>query len=39
VGTAAPQPGTFRAQWAPLDLSGQMDARIHARKTARIYAR
>ena len=25
VGTAGPQPGTFRAQWAPLDLSGQME--------------
>ena len=25
AGTAGPQPGTFRAQWAPLDLSGQME--------------
>ena len=53
VGTAGPQPGTFRAQWAPLglnlgpsELSGhrwtsaaRWNARIYARKTARIYAR
>ena len=25
VGTAGPQPGTFRAQWAPLDLNGQIE--------------
>ena len=24
LGTAGPQPGTFRAQWAPLDLNGQI---------------
>ena len=53
VGTAGPQPGTFRAQWAPLDLNlgpselsghrwtsaARWNARIYARKTARIYAR
>ena len=25
VSTAGPQPGTLRAQWAPLDLNGQME--------------
>ena len=25
VGTAGPQPGTFQAQWAPLDLNGQIE--------------
>ena len=25
VGTAGPQPGTFRAQWPPLDLNGQIE--------------
>ena len=25
VSTAGPQPGTFRAQWAPLDLNGQIE--------------
>ena len=25
VGTAGPQPGTFWAQWAPLDLNGQIE--------------
>ena len=25
VGTTGPQPGTFRAQWAPLDLNGEIE--------------
>ena len=45
VGTAGPQPGTFRAQWAPLDLNlGPSELSGHrwtsvARWNARIYAR